>query len=80
MQLHIIYLLEVEKTMNVRFNRTGENTIVLSSEGYIHQDLMTVEKALLKLGCRYNFDKPLQQYDKMCERTFTYMNEPKDEE
>lgn len=77
MRPHIAYLLEAEKTMNIRFNRMSDNSLSLSSSGYIHQDLMTVEEELLKLGCRYDFSKPLQNFDKQCGRTFTYMMEPK---
>lgn len=76
MRKHIEYLLKCEETMNIRFDRTSKG-LTLSSSGYIHQDLMTVEEELLKLGCCYDFDGSLQVFDKMCGRTFTNMIEPK---
>lgn len=78
MSKHIEYLLKAEETMNIRFNRSERGTLVLSSFGYIHQDLMDVEEALLKMGCRYDFGHPIQEFDKVSGRTFTHMREPKE--
>jgi len=76
---HIQYLLEFEKSSssNLRFDRVDANTIYVSSIGYVHQELMDVEAALLKLGCRYDTKRGIQKFDKMCGRTFTFFKEPK---
>lgn len=77
--LHIQALLKFEECSEgrIRFDRTGENTIVVSYSGYNHQDLMTIEEQLLKLGCRYDIAKGIQKFDRMCGRTFTHFKEPK---
>lgn len=80
---HINYLLKAEAVMrgeyrgNIRFDRTGSNTIVISCSGYCHMDLNEVESRLLKLGCKYDLAKGVQEFDRMCGRTFTHMIEPK---
>ncbi len=74
---HIKFLLLAEQGMNIYWDRSGENTLVLSSVGYRHQDLSVVEKKLLALGCRYDFSKCPQEFDPISGRTYTYMIEPK---
>ena len=80
---HIQALLEAEESTriqyggNIRFDRTGKDTIVVSCSGYNHQSLYDIEEKLLKLGCRYDFKKGIQKFDSMCGRTFTHFTEPK---
>lgn len=80
---HIQALLDAEQSTRgecggrIRFDRMSGNVLSVSCEGYNHQDLYDIEERLLKLGCRYNFDKGIQKFDSMCGRTFTYFNEPK---
>lgn len=79
---HIQALLHAEITTrgqyggNIHFDRIGESSISVSCSGYCHQDLYDIEKTLLKLGCRYDLSKRVQQFDKQCGRTFTYFKEP----
>lgn len=80
---HIQYLLKLEDETrgqyrgNIRFDRTSTG-IVVSCEGYNHMALVNdAEGELLKLGCRYDFERGVQQFDRMCGRTFTYFKEPK---
>lgn len=75
--LHIVLLLELERTSNVRFNRVNEGTISVSCLGYCHMDLNSAEEQLLKLGCRYDFDRGVAQFDSMSGRTYTFFKEPK---
>lgn len=77
MKKHIRYLLRAEKVANVRFNRINDKTIVLISNGYHHSDLMRVEEYLIRLGCRYDFNREAQSFDKISGKTFVYMKEPK---
>lgn len=85
MRKHIKYLLDLEETTQgryaggIRFDRVNDNTIVVSCEGYIHQKLMDAEEALLKFGCRYDVKRGIQEFDRMCGRTFTYFTEPKED-
>lgn len=80
---HIQALLEIEEETvgqyrgHIRFDRTGENSIVVSCSGYNHQDLSDTEERLLKLGCRYDTKKGIEVFDSMCGRTFTHFTEPK---
>lgn len=63
---------------HIQFTRMSENIIVVSCEGYVHQDLHDIEALLLKLGCRYHVKRGIQLFDRTCGRTFTYFTEPKD--
>lgn len=79
---HIEYLLQAEKDTHykyggaIRFDRTNSG-IVVSCAGYNHQSLYDVEEKLLKLGCKYDVKKGVQEFDRMCGRTFTHFIEPK---
>jgi hypothetical protein len=83
---HIQALLDAEQSTrgqyggNIRFDRIGrieDGTIVVSCSGYNHQDLYDIEALLLKLGCRYDTTKGIQEFDRTCGRTFTHFKEPK---
>ncbi len=80
---HIQALLDAENSTrqeyggHLRFDRTGKDTIVVSCSGYNHQALYDIEETLLKLGCRYDVAKGIQEFDQMCGRTFTHFKEPK---
>lgn len=79
MRKHIKYLIDAETKSHahLRFQRTGENTICISTVGYSHMEQSETERELLKLKCRYDFDKGVQKFDSMCGRTFTHFTEPK---
>lgn len=80
---HIELLVKAEESKNIRFNRTGADTISVSCFGYEHADLHEIEKQLLQAGCRYDFGKGITEYDKVGNLTVyrTYRNfiEPKGE-
>jgi hypothetical protein len=86
MKPHIQVLLDAETETqceyggDIRFDRTGENTIVVSCSGYKHMDLSETVEKLIRLGCKYDFakhERDLENFDKVCGRTFVYLIEPK---
>lgn len=80
---HIEILLEYEESTrdifggNIRFDRVSDDTLVVSCSGYKHMDLYEVSEKILKLGCRYDFSKPFDDFDKTSGRTYVYFKEPK---
>lgn len=79
MKPHIQYLVNAEIVSHARlwFQRTGENTICISTVGYRHMEQNHVEKKLLELGCKYDFKKSVNEFDDQSGRTFTHFTEPK---
>jgi hypothetical protein len=79
MKPHIELLTELENqsTTWFKWDRVNESTIVISTSGYKHQELNEAEEQLLKAGCRYDFVRGVQEFDKVCGRTFTFLREPK---
>jgi hypothetical protein len=78
MKEHIQYLLRAEKLyadVSFHWDRRDDNTLTITTVGYKHMAHSEIEEALLKLGCRYDFEQ-LQHFDKMSGRTFTRIKEP----
>lgn len=76
---HIDFLLKAEKlsTVSLMWNRTSDNTLTISTVGYKHMEFYEVLQGLMKLGCKYDFDKGIEVWDPQCGRTFSHIKEPK---
>lgn len=76
---HIQALLDAESSCSVRlmWGRTSKNQIWIATVGYIHQEHMDLEAVMMKLGCRLDVAKGVQDFDRMSGRTFTHFKEPK---
>jgi len=84
----IVKLLSLENTeygKHFRFwyQRTGENTFVVSLVGYApcsfdHERQADWQKELLDLGARYDFEAGVEKFDSMCGRTFYNFIYPKE--
>ena len=64
-------LIELEK-LGVSFNRIGNN-LSISTVGYataLHHQADAILRKQFKL--KYDFDSGIEQYDKVCGKTFTY--------
>jgi hypothetical protein len=44
----------------------------ISTVGYCHSYQDRIESKLLKFGLRHDFDRPLQEFDRISGRTITY--------
>ena len=73
---HIEYLTLMEERMSsLMWGRTGEDRIWVSVVGYIPWQISELEEGLLKRGCRYDFKKGVQQFDRVSGRTTTHFEE-----
>lgn len=76
---YIEILLEAEKssTNSLMWAHRGGNSVWISTTGYKVMEHQDLESKLLKAGCRYNFEYPLQEYTSDNGRTITSFNPPK---
>lgn len=74
---YITFLLDAEKksSVSLMWGRGSNDTIWISTIGYVHREHAELEKELLKLGLRYDFTKPLSEFCKENGRTETTFKE-----
>lgn len=70
--LDILNQAEKSSTTSLMWGRHNNGSIWISTCGYIHQEHMDLEKALLKAGCRYDFDHGISEFDRTNGRTTTW--------
>lgn len=71
MDKKLLKTLQDLEAQGVYWGRSGTG-LYISTSGYIIQLHMDADNALRKLKLKYDFDKGLSKFDKVCGRTFTY--------
>lgn len=68
------YLVKQEEiNPGFKFDRTSNNDMVVSYPGYKHMILADIVDTLIKdYGLKFDFDKELEEFDQLSNRTFTY--------
>jgi len=74
---HIKLLKAFESTSHttLMWDRINQNTIWVSTYGYKTAEQSSIEEALVKSGCRYNFKHP-HGFDRTNGRTTVFFTEP----
>jgi hypothetical protein len=74
MQTVFEYLIAKEDSLpGFKFDRTSNNGMVISYQGYKHMDLFEVRDVLQKVyKLKFDFDKGLEEFDSHSSRTYVY--------